>query len=213
MPAPIRHFTARFRVNVCAAIGVVVGVALVPFAPWEFALLAGWDALAIALLAWIWLEVGPCDAAETHARATFEDNSRTAAVGVMVVASVASLVGVAFGVVAGRKSVEPWTALLIAASVLAVLLGWTVVHSMFMLRYAHLYYAMDGGIDFPGGEPPAYGDFAYLAFTVGTAFAVSDTAVRATKIRRTVTIHSLVSYLFGAVIIGMAINVIAALIR
>jgi uncharacterized membrane protein len=213
MDAPIRHFTARFRVAVCSLLGVTVAIVLVPFGPWEFSVLAGWDVLAVSLLAWIWIEVGPCDARETRSRATFEDNSRTAAIWVMVVASAVSLVGVVLGLDTGRKSEEPWGALLITASALAIVLGWFVVHSMFMLRYAHLFYEHDNGIDFPGGAEPSYHDFAYLAFTVGTAFAVSDTAVKAAKIRRTVIVHSMVSYVFGAVIIGMAINVTAALIH
>ena len=68
---------------------------------------------------------------------------------------------------------------LTTAAMLTVVLSWLVVHTVFILRYAHLYYgtAPVGGIDFPGGDPPSYHDFAYLGFTVGMTFQVSDTGI------------------------------------
>ncbi|HEX9353474.1 MAG TPA: DUF1345 domain-containing protein [Streptosporangiaceae bacterium] len=66
----------------------------------------------------------------------------------------------------------------------SVVLSWTVVHTVFMLRYARAYYSDPvGGIEF--GE--------------------SD--------RRMVLHHALLSYLFGAVLMGLAINVVATLLR
>lgn len=210
----LRHFTARLRVNVSAAAGVMVAVAVAPFAPWQLAALAGWVALALVLLGWVWAEVTGCDAAETRARATFVDNSRTTAVAVMVMASSVSLVAVALGLAKAQHVEGGMSVALTVGSALTVLLSWCVVHTMFMLRYAHLYYrGVAGGIEFPSGREPDFGDFAYVAFTIGTAFAVSDTQVTSREIRRSVTGHSLVSYLFGAVIVGLAINVTAGLIR
>ena len=85
---------------------------------------------------------------------------------------------------------------------------------MFALRYAHLYYNEPvGGIDFAGEESPDYRDFAYLSFTIGMTFQVSDTAVSARSIRRTITRHALLAYLFGTVIVAILINVTAGLIR
>jgi len=70
------------------------------------------------------------------------------------------------------------------------------------------------GIDFKNdGEPPDYQDFAYVGFTVGMTFQVSDTDVKAQTIRRTVLRHAPLSYLFGAVILAVIINVIAGLLR
>jgi uncharacterized membrane protein len=44
-------------------------------------------------------------------------------------------------------------------------------------------------------------------------FQVSDTAIQIRIIRRTVMAHALLSYLFGAVILAVTINVIAALFQ
>jgi uncharacterized membrane protein len=89
-----------------------------------------------------------------------------------------------------------------------------MVHTIFTLRYARLYYVgRDGGIDFNQEQPPAYLDFAYFSFTVGMTFQVSDTDVQTPAVRRTVLRHALVSYLFGAVIVAGTINLIAGLTR
>jgi uncharacterized membrane protein len=93
-------------------------------------------------------------------------------------------------------------------------LSWAVVHTVYALRYADLYYGgPPGGIEFNQQELPSYADFAYLAFTVGMTYQVSDTALRTGPIRHTALRHALLSYLFGAVIIAVAINLVANLLR
>jgi uncharacterized membrane protein len=103
-------------------------------------------------------------------------------------------------------------ALHVGLGLASVILSWALVHTIFTLRYAHLYYdGPDGGIDFNGSGPPDYADFAYLAFTIGMTFQVSDTALRAAVIRRTALRHGLLSYLFGTGVLATSINVIASL--
>jgi uncharacterized membrane protein len=84
-----------------------------------------------------------------------------------------------------------------------------------VLRYAHLYYTEPvGGIVFADLDAsPDYLDFAYVAFTVGMTFQVSDTGIAKRAIRRSVIRHALLSYLFGTVVVGVAINVVGNLIR
>ena len=63
--------------------------------------------------------------------------------------------------------------LLEALGIVTIALSWLVVHTMFALRYAHLYYTSpSGGIDFKQGPDyePDYRDFAYTAFTVGMTY-------------------------------------------
>ena len=107
--------------------------------------------------------------------------------------------------------------LLIGFAVLTVVLSWTVVNTVFTLRYADLHFgSRDPGIAFDdSGEPegPTYRDFAYVAFTIGMCYQVSDTTIRDRRIRRTVLSHALLSYMFGAAIVGGSVNLIAGLIR
>jgi uncharacterized membrane protein len=206
----------RRRVLVCFALGVVVGGVVAAIGDWELAVLVGWLVTAAALAAWVWWDVAGLDAEATAVVATLEDDSRTAARIVLVGASVVSLLAVAAGLRrAGQTGVGLATEVALTASSLAsVIAAWLVVHTVFVLRYAHLYYAGDepGGIDFPGTEQPTYRDFAYVAFTVGMTFQVSDTNITARSVRVTILRHALLSYLFGTAIIASTINVLASLI-
>ena len=95
------------------------------------------------------------------------------------------------------------------------MLSWAVVHTVFALRYADAFYTPpSGGIDFKSGDQfePDYRDFAYVAFTVGMTFQVSDTDIASSHMRRVVLSHALLAYLFGAVIVAMLVNVVAGLL-
>jgi uncharacterized membrane protein len=133
-----------------------------------------------------------------------------------VASSVTSLLGVGFVLnLAGQDSGPP-RVLLIGIAVLTVVVSWTVVNTVYTLRYADLHYRSSGvGIAFgeAGPERPTYRDFAYVAFTLGMTYQVSDTTLADPKIRHTVLVHAFVSYLFGVVIVGGSVSLIAGLIR
>lgn len=204
----------RTRVAACFAVGLAVGVPVGVGWGWELGVLLGWIAASALLTGWVWVELHALDAARTAAVATREDDSRAAARALLVGASVTSLVAVAAGL---RRATQVGSALevaLTASSLAAVVSAWTVVHTVHVLRYAHLYYGGDevGGVEFPGGVAPAYRDFAYVAFTVGMTFQVSDTAITSPALRATVLRHALLSYLFGTAVIAATINVLAGLV-
>ena len=110
--------------------------------------------------------------------------------------------------IAPREQLE-----LIALCLLTVIVSWTLTHTAFTLRYAHLYYREGGrrigGAEFPGGAPPSYLDFAYLAFTVGMTFQVSDTQVSSPHMRHTVLLHAVLSFLYSTAILAFVLNLIA----
>jgi uncharacterized membrane protein len=70
-----------------------------------------------------------------------------------------------------------------------------------------------GGISFNTDGRPCYSDFAYVAFTIGMTFQVSDTDLQSNVLRRLALRHMLLSYLLGAVIIAVTINLIAGLAK
>ena len=96
-------------------------------------------------------------------------------------------------------------------AVASIALSWTLVHTLYALRYARMYYRRNGGIDFNQKEEPRYSDFAYLSFTLGMTFQVSDTDIKSSYIRRAVLRHTLLSYLFGTVIVAATVNLVAGL--
>ena len=211
------HAPAMRRAVIVTGIGLIVAVALLWFVAWELALVAGWDAAALAFLTIIWPIIIRADSPGVQQLATREDETRGSAALLLLGASVASLLGAGFALsLAGRESGPP-RALLTGLAVLTVALSWTVVNTVYTLRYADLHYrSRTVGIAFgdaDGPERPSYRDFAYVAFTIGMCYQVSDTTIRDPRIRRTVLAHAFLSYVFGVVIVGGSVNLIAGLIR
>jgi uncharacterized membrane protein len=200
------------RLIVAGALGVAVAVGAAFFLPWQVSSLLGWDAAAAAFCVWVWLAIHGSDATATHRHATREDDSRPAAELVLIAASVASLLGVGVALLQASNESGIPRALTTGVAVLTVGLSWLAVHTVFTLRYAHLYYLQGGGIDFHNERAPDYGDFAYVAFTLGMTYQVSDTDLTSKVIRMTALRHALLSYVFGISVIAIMINVVAGLL-
>jgi uncharacterized membrane protein len=204
--------SAGVRVGVAAVVGACAGLAISVPATWQLGTLAGWDAAAVVYLAWttIWRR----DASATARLAIWEDPGRATADALLLVASVASLLAVVLVIAAGSTRGAGARDARAALAVASVVLSWTVVHTVYTSRYARLYYAgPQGGIDFNQHAPPRYSDFAYLAFTIGMTFQVSDTDLQTAEIRATALRHALLSYLLGAVILATTINLLSGLLR
>jgi len=98
----------------------------------------------------------------------------------------------------------------------AIASSWILVHTVFTLRYAHLYYGNDikqkkppGGLDFPNEPEPDYLDFAYFSFVIGMTSQVSDVAIGAKTMRRTALAHGVLSFGFNAIIIALTVGGLA----
>jgi len=162
-------------------------------------------------LAWTWLAIGPMGPERTREHARREDPTRPVADLILLLASVASLGGVAYLLLAG-SSHGGGARIAAAVGVGSVAAAWMLIHTVFTLRYARLYYGGEpGGIDFVQSDGPAYVDFAYVAFTVGMTYQLSDTGVQTREMRSTVLRQALLSYLFGAVILAATINLVVGL--
>ncbi len=209
-----RWQTVMSRTRLITAVGLAVVAAAVTicFAAWPFALVAGWAVAAANFTGWAWIAIWPMDAASTRAHATREDPSRTTTDLLLLAATLVSLIDVGYVLVRASQShgsAQVWLAGLAVAS---VALSWLVVHTLFTLRYALVYYrGTPGGIDFNQSEPPRYSDFAYLAMSIGMTYQVSDTNLTTHAMRATALRHALLSFLFGSVILGTTINLIVSL--
>lgn len=106
----------------------------------------------------------------------------------------------------------------IVVSIMSVVLGWFMVHTLAALHYAHEYYldmpgpktGVVGGLKFPGAEPPNGAAFLYFAYVLGMTAQVADVAVTSAAMRRLVTIHGVVSFFFNTVIVAATVNVVVA---
>jgi len=198
------------RLMICLGGGLLVaGLTAVAGVP-EIAVLMGWAVAASGLLLWVWRISWPRDSEGTKRLA--EEEGRTHVTDMVVLgAAVASLAAVVEALVrSGTKDAVGVLTVVLAVAV--VILSWAVVNTVFALKYARLYYSGgDGGIEFHQERPPAYSDFAYVAFTVGMSFAVPEMPLVDTQIRKVGLGHALMSYLFGTVVIAVAVNLVTNL--
>jgi uncharacterized membrane protein len=204
----------RRTVAAGGAASVVLVVAFAIGAAWPVAVSGAWGTAALVIVAEVWLRIYRMNAVETKAHARAEDFSHATTDVVVLAASVASLVAIGYTLLEAGKDHGVDKALLILLAVTVVALSWATVHTLYTVRYGDLYYGDPiGGIDFNEDEPPEYRDFAYLALTIGMTFQVSDTNLTSKPVRRAVIRHALLSFLFGAVIVALAINAVASLLQ
>jgi uncharacterized membrane protein len=212
MSAP-RAGLARRSLLTAAVCGVVAGSAAAFLVPGVLVPMVLWDVSAAVYLALTWARLGRLDAAETARHVRDDDPSRAGTDLILLIAAVVSLAAVGLVLVAASSSNGSGQGLEVGSGVLSVVLSWATVHTVFAVRYAHLYYSDDEGrgVDFNQHDRPKFTDFAYLAFTVGMTFQVSDTTLQTSAIRSTVLRQALLSYLFGTVIVALTINLVAGL--
>lgn len=206
MTGPVTHrYAARFAAMVLVA--VVVGGAVTVWDSWELGLVVGWAAACLLYVVWVWLLIGHMDAVETAAHARREDPARGVSDSLILVASIASLVAVAMMLLDSRGASHARSGSLAATALAGVALSWLLVHTLFTLRYAGQYFAGEvRDIDFNTDAPPRFVDFAYVAFSVGMTFQISDTDLLTSELRALVLRHALLSYVFGTVVVATTIN-------
>ncbi|HET7822088.1 MAG TPA: DUF1345 domain-containing protein [Ornithinibacter sp.] len=205
----------RLHLAVAGVLLVAAGlfVPLPPGAQWTAHLLVGWVVGALAFCIPVLRMAFRLDASATADVLEGAEGGRTETDVIVVIAAIASLGAVALMLLGkgsgGAASGRVFEGLL---SVLAVGAGWLAVHSIYILRYARHYLVNEPGcIDFNCDDPPRLSDFAYLSFTLGMTYQVSDTDLKTPAVRHLVLRHTLLSYVFGTVIVAATINLVVGL--
>jgi len=210
----MRRSPAATRVTWALLGGAVAGAVASLLTPISASILLGWDVAVLIYLAWTWGAVQGLDPGVTAQLAKREDPSTPVADLVVIGAGTAMLAAVGFALAKAGEATGGMKAYLVTLGLVSVVLSWAVVHTVFALKYARAYYSEPaGGIEFNEDEPPNYIDFAYYAFTIGMTFQVADTNITSRAVRRTTLHHALLSYLFGSVLLGLVINVVATLLK
>jgi uncharacterized membrane protein len=156
--------SARLEALVAVPIGAVVAVIGALLHSPAVGLLLGWDTVAVLYIGWLGFVLLGRDAEQTARRATITDPDRVSTDVALLTAAVASLGTVALVLVRAPHDGSPQEFVQVGLGVVTVVLSWTMVHTLFTLRYAALHYGRPaGGINFNSAEPPTYRDFAYLA--------------------------------------------------
>ncbi|HVU04597.1 MAG TPA: DUF1345 domain-containing protein [Polyangiaceae bacterium] len=201
---------AQGRFVVTALVFVATAAGLGESLPLAFRLVAAWDAAAAVLLGLIWWIILRAGSAETRRRSAAEDPGRTLLFLLVTVACVFSLFASAVVHKHASQLAPDATSALLVLSLTAVAVAWLLTHTVYALRYAHLYYRDDeegeGGLTFPGDRPPDDLDFAYFSFTLGMCFQVSDVVITSHAIRRDALVHAVLSFAYNTAILTTALN-------
>ncbi|WP_427170886.1 DUF1345 domain-containing protein [Arthrobacter sp. 92] len=214
----IRSFSAathstRFRLFAMAVGGVAVDVAVGLLGSWAYAPALGWAASSLIYLVSVWSVIWPLDASGTSTHALREDPGRIVSDLLVLGATMASFGGVALILLEAGNAEGGRKAVIIALALTGLGLSWLLVHTLFALRYATLYYLENDGVDFNKEKPPRYADFAYLSFTVGMTFQVSDTNLTTDAVRYAALRQALISYVLGTIVLATTIYLVAGLVR
>ncbi|QHS57941.1 DUF1345 domain-containing protein [Mucilaginibacter sp. 14171R-50] len=179
-----------------------------------------WIAVALSIIILDWITILLAHPKDIRRITDLQDSSRAMIFVFVMTASLVSLIAIYLLLKSTKgESGDTVTGYIILAMA-AVVVSWWMVHTVFTMRYAHLYYNTDdgkktplGGLDFPGDDKdPDYLDFVYFSFVVGMTFQVSDVEISSKQIRRLAWGHGLISFAFNTAIVALSINVISGLV-
>lgn len=181
-------------------------------------IMVGWDAFSLSMIVMSWITFKITTSTEIRNQAGLQDSSRAAIFIITLIATFAGFLAVLLLLITKSKSTESVD---IPVAIMGMLFSWFLVHTIFAMRYAHIYYGDHdtkpdtpaGGLDFPDDKKPDYYDFAYFSFVLGMTFQVSDVTITAKRLRKLALLHGIISFGFNTIIVALTINVIAGLTK
>ena len=212
LPRLVRIVYARPR----TFIGISAGIAVALLTPASLRpvtrFLIGWDAFTALYLALVVVMMLGRGHQYIRFRAAQQDDGRFLIVLVTAIGAFASIAAIVFELGAARHDTP---ALALATATIA--LSWAVVHTAFALHYAHEYYRgqKPGGLQFPSGDThdhADYWDFVYFSFVIGMTAQVSDVGITDKVIRRTATVHGIISFVYNTALVALMVNIAASAI-
>ena len=214
----IKNWDSHHRLFYSA--GFAAAVALATHGLWRLPmqLVVVWNAFSLCVLALAWLRIATARPGESLRTARLQDVGRRIIFLFVVLAACASIFAVAYLLVTGHGRHGGLLFESIALAFGTLVNSWCLVHTVFALHYAHIFYGDNprtetyaGGLEFPGEPKPDYLDFAYFSFVIGMTCQVSDVGVSGRILRRWALAHGLLSFAFNTLILALAINVVSSL--
>ena len=218
-PLLLRIVSARPRLFLSILAGFAVG-ALLPLYVTELRgvtrFLVAWDfGVGLYLILAFWM-IAHSGVREIH-RQYFAQDEGGFAILVLTIVSACASVGAVFAWLEIATRAETFALPGLVFLLLTIMLSWAFIQTMFALHYAHEFYSehhkTGGGLIFPHDPEPTYWDFVYFAFAIGTATQVSDVEITSKRIRRTVTVHGIVSFFFNVTVIALTVGLVGDAIQ
>jgi uncharacterized membrane protein len=181
-------------------------------------IMIGWDTFSLLMIISSWITFFITQSRRIREQAKVQDPKRSVIFIIILISTLASFLAVLILLVTKKEgnSGASWR---LPIAVAGMLFSWALIHTIFALRYAHIYYGdhetkpgtQAGGLEFPSEEEPGYLDFAYFSFVLGMTYQVSDVQITSKRFRHLALLHGLISFGFGTTMIALTINIIAGL--
>jgi uncharacterized membrane protein len=219
-----KHLLLRLDAHYKLSVSLLIGAVTFFFARYipsvPAVTLITWIAIALSIVILDWITILWAHPKQIRRIASLEDSSRFLIFFFVLVASMVSLIAIYLLLKSSKGESEETVTGYIFLAITAVFVSWWMVHTVFAMRYAHLFYTSTdkgktpiGGLEFPGDEKdPDYMDFIYFSFVIGMTFQVSDVEISSKQIRRLAWAHGLISFAFNTTIVALSINVISGLV-
>jgi uncharacterized membrane protein len=218
-----RHLFNRLNSVHKLLISIAVAVTLYFVVPFKVSsalphIIFCWDIFSFSLLVLIWITFYTTPHRRIRKQAQRQDSTRGVIFILVLVCTSISMLAVVL-IIVTRTASDSSRSVLLPEAIACMFLSWFLLHTIFAIRYAHMYYADHkikkdtyiGGLNFPEESHPDFVDFAYFAFTIGMTFQVSDTEISSRSIRRLALWHGLISFGYNATIIALGVNIVAGL--
>ncbi len=217
MREQVAHIRPLSKIAASIAAAVITGAAMKALqVPWELTLVVTWNAFAVVALATTWAAILTLRPAQICDLAQVEDPGRRISRVLVLLGAAAALLAVLVLLNASMSMQSGDRTQAIGVALSAVALAWLLIHTVFTLRYAHLYYDETGDekpIDFPGTmSMPDYLDFAYFAFVIGMTAQTADINIRGRAVRRAALFHGVISFIYNTAIVAMSIGLLTSLL-
>ena len=212
MPKPVRVVYARPRTFISMAIGIAAFFLLPGSLRLVTRLLLGWDIFIAFYLVLVYVMVLRSRLAYIRRNAVLQDDGRFLLPLVVALGAFASIAAIVYELGANHRGTPELT-----LATVTIALSWAAVHTVFALHYAHEFYrgAKPGGLQFPSGDQHIdadYWDFVYFSFVIGMTAQVSDVGITDKIIRRTATVHGIISFVFNTALVALMVNIAASAI-
>jgi uncharacterized membrane protein len=212
MSRPVRWVYARPRTFLAFGVGIAACVLSPASLRLVTRLLTGWDVFAAVYLLLVYAMMLRSEHHRIKRNAVLQDDGRFLILMLTALGAFASIAAIVFELGASHRGT---TELTLATATIA--LSWAAVHTAFALHYAHDYYrgSKPGGLQFPSGEQKDhadYWDFVYFSFVIGMTAQVSDVGITDKIIRRTATVHGIISFVFNTALLALMVNIAASAI-
>jgi uncharacterized membrane protein len=212
LPKPVRVIYARPRIFVSIVLGIVAFLLLPASLRLVTRLLAGWDVFATFYLLLVYFMMWRSEHRHVKRNAVLQDDGRFLILLVTALGAFASIAAIMFELGGSHRAVPQ-----LVTATATIALSWAVVHTAFALHYAHDYYRgpRPGGLQFPSGEKSDhadYWDFVYFSFVIGMTAQVSDVGITDKTIRRTATVHGVISFVYNTALVALMVNIAASAI-